>query len=187
MSFATTLLVVLAHEGGYGNDPNDRGGETFRGISRRANPGWPGWPPIDMVKRQVGAKAEAIDEHFRGDPHMENLVAELYRTKYYNPVARFSSRERPVDKMFEAGVNIGPGGAIRIAQRIVGTKADGAVGPMTLAAATTYFAQPGAEDIFISTFCHLQLEGYIKDIARNPSQLKYINGWTRRAAWRPAA
>ena len=186
MSFATTLLVVLDHEGGYAHDPNDRGGETFRGVSRRANPDWPGWLLIDAAKRAGITAPGAIDRHFAGLGQMAEHVSDLYRQKYYNPVARFTSRERPVDKMFEAGVNIGPGGAIKIAQRIVGAAPDGAIGPKTLAAATAYFAQPGAEDIFISTFCHYQLEHYVKDIARNPSQLKYIGGWTKRAAWRPA-
>ena len=29
---------TMGHEGGYVNDSNDAGGETYRGISRRFNP-----------------------------------------------------------------------------------------------------------------------------------------------------
>jgi len=37
-SFDAALKLILAHEGGYVNDPRDPGGETAYGISRRAYP-----------------------------------------------------------------------------------------------------------------------------------------------------
>ena len=36
--FKDIILDVLAHEGGYVNDPDDPGGETMMGISKRAYP-----------------------------------------------------------------------------------------------------------------------------------------------------
>jgi len=38
MSFERAVTHVLLHEGGYSNDPNDPGGETQYGISKRAYP-----------------------------------------------------------------------------------------------------------------------------------------------------
>ncbi|MGL4208543.1 MAG: glycosyl hydrolase 108 family protein, partial [Candidatus Adiutrix sp.] len=35
MGFDSALIIVLEFEGGYVHDPADRGGETFRGISRK--------------------------------------------------------------------------------------------------------------------------------------------------------
>ena len=37
-NFETIIKKVLKHEGGYVNDPTDRGGETNFGISKRAFP-----------------------------------------------------------------------------------------------------------------------------------------------------
>ncbi len=45
------ISTILSHEGGYANHPADKGGETYRGISRKANPNWEGWKYIDDVKR----------------------------------------------------------------------------------------------------------------------------------------
>ncbi len=56
MSFAEALKHTLEFEGGYANDPADRGGETFRGISRKNWPRWSGWDLIDQVKRKGADK-----------------------------------------------------------------------------------------------------------------------------------
>jgi hypothetical protein len=41
-------------EGGYVNDPMDRGLETVRGIYRVSFPNWPGWAIVDLAKTIVG-------------------------------------------------------------------------------------------------------------------------------------
>ena len=38
MSFETAVNTTLQYEGGYVNDPNDPGGETNFGISKKAYP-----------------------------------------------------------------------------------------------------------------------------------------------------
>lgn len=42
------------HEGGYANNPNDRGKETIFGISRKFWPDWEGWAILDATKDQTG-------------------------------------------------------------------------------------------------------------------------------------
>ena len=44
--------LILA-EGGYVNDSDDAGGETYLGISRKNNPNWSGWKLIDSIKKGV--------------------------------------------------------------------------------------------------------------------------------------
>ena len=185
MSFETTLPEILKAEGGYVNDPADSGGETYRGISRRANPDWPGWVLLDAAKRAGLRAREALDAHFQADQVMFDLVADLYRRKYYLPVARFRAPERATDKMFDAGVNIGPGGAVRLAQGLVGAKADGAIGPKTLALAGEYFKRPGAVEVFLADFRQAQAAFYRDIAARKPGRAKFLSGWLRRAAWLP--
>lgn len=38
-------------EGGYVNNPNDKGGETYAGIARNFHPTWSGWSYIDEIKK----------------------------------------------------------------------------------------------------------------------------------------
>ncbi|MBW1801582.1 MAG: hypothetical protein JRJ85_12745, partial [Deltaproteobacteria bacterium] len=41
--FDEAFEKTTAIEGGYVFDPDDAGGETYKGISRRFNPSWGGW------------------------------------------------------------------------------------------------------------------------------------------------
>ena len=41
---------VIKIEGGYVNDPDDAGGETYMGISRKFNPNAKFWKVIDEIK-----------------------------------------------------------------------------------------------------------------------------------------
>lgn len=36
--FQESFRIAMGHEGGYSKDPDDAGGETYKGISRKFNP-----------------------------------------------------------------------------------------------------------------------------------------------------
>jgi len=55
--FNIALQKTLAHEGGYSNDPNDMGGETYKGISRASHSVWKGWAIVDKYKKLSGFPA----------------------------------------------------------------------------------------------------------------------------------
>lgn len=100
---------TLKHEGGYANHPADKGGETYRGITRKHNPEWSGWKYIDEVKRtgkglsgwfddlkEYGvSKYNAAKSYFSSSeakytipnntlfPELENSAKELYYNKYF--------------------------------------------------------------------------------------------------------
>lgn len=185
MSFESTLPYTLAFEGGYSNDPKDAGGETYKGISRRANPDWAGWSIVDAAKRASNnMTAKGIDESLANNSIIKGLVADLYYKKYYVPVMAFKAPEKATDKMFDTGVNMGPGGAIRLAQGVIGASPDGSIGPKTLALVDTYFKH-ATEENFLTSFCKAQADFYRGIVARKPDQERFLNGWLRRAAWKP--
>ena len=45
-SFIISYRKTAKIEGGYVNDPTDKGGRTYCGISQVMHPGWPGWTKI---------------------------------------------------------------------------------------------------------------------------------------------
>ena len=70
LSFESIVQVVLKHEGGYVNDPDDSGGETNFGISKRA------FPDLDIKNL---TKEDAV---------------KIYHDKYWKPSRVESSRKR---------------------------------------------------------------------------------------------
>ena len=55
-NFDKSFNKLILTEGGYVNDPADRGGETYLGISRVHHPDSLMWPIIDDVKKVYGTK-----------------------------------------------------------------------------------------------------------------------------------
>ena len=52
-TFEDAYKKVVKVEGSYVCDSDDSGGETYKGISRRYNPKWEGWPIIDNYKKPL--------------------------------------------------------------------------------------------------------------------------------------
>ncbi len=101
---------VLSHEGGYVNDPNDPGGETKWGISKRS------YPHLNIK-----------------DLTRQDAIA-IYQRDFWQ---RVQGDKLPVPLVFQAldaAVNHGIGNAVRWMQRAAGVADDGVIGPVTLAA-----------------------------------------------------
>jgi lysozyme family protein len=117
--FPACLAIVLGHEGGFSNDPQDPGGATNLGITRTTLAAWRG-----RAVTEAEVLALSRDE-----------AMAIYRARYWD-VMRCGDLPAGLDLMvFDFGVNAGPGAGARMLQRAVGAPPDGAVGPVTLAAA----------------------------------------------------
>lgn len=103
---------MLGHEGfpGYVNDPNDPGGETVAGISRKWNPTFAGWAAVDAAKpgspTRINA-ALATNYQFRLQ------VEDHYHRFYWDPlVLDKEPSQRLADMCFDFAVNAGPNPSI---------------------------------------------------------------------------
>ncbi len=110
MDFDEAFERLIAHEGGYVNDPRDPGGETNWGISKRS------YPNLD-IKALTREQAKAI--------YLRDYWDRAGANKY-DPELGFA--------VFDAAVNSGIGNAVRFLQRAVGVADDGNIGPITVAA-----------------------------------------------------
>lgn len=108
--FNKLATKLLPREGGYANDPNDPGGETKFGISKRS------YPNVD-IKNLTWEKAQEI--YYR-DFWLGSRIAELpaWICEY----------------VFDFGINSGTQTAITYLQRQLGIADDGFIGPVTLGA-----------------------------------------------------
>ena len=123
-TFDDAYKILLKSEGGYVNDSDDSGGETYRGISRRYNLDWKGWDIIDNYKRKYQGKSLA--KVLNADDNLQAMVKDLYKEKYWDV---FELDEVPSQniayQMFDTCVNCGFGSAVRFAQASLGEKIDG--------------------------------------------------------------
>lgn len=110
MTFDDAFRTLIGHEGGYVNHPDDPGGETKFGITKRTY-------PDEDIRDMTLARAKVI-----------------YRRDFWDRV-RGDELPYPIAfQLFDAAVNSGRGNAIRWMQAAAGVAADGKFGPLTLAA-----------------------------------------------------
>jgi lysozyme family protein len=149
------LETILHHEGGYVNHPKDPGGETNLGVTKR------------------------VYEEFGGTKDMKDLtvedVAPIYKTGYWDKV---KGDELPSGLdlcVFDFGVNAGPGRAAKYLQTMIGTVADGGIGPNTLRTLKGYVEENGIDKT---------IKDYQADRQSYYEQLSTFDtfgkGWTRR-------
>lgn len=109
--------VILA-EGGYVNDPDDAGGETYLGISRKNNPKWVGWEVIDDIKKKYGTKN--ITSRLKKDVVLTNSAKLLYKQNYWDVLELDDIPSQGIaHQLFDTCVNCGKTTAIRIAQQVL--------------------------------------------------------------------
>lgn len=120
MTFDDAFLRLLGHEGGFVNDPADKGGATRYGVT-------------EAVARAHGYKGRMQDLPL-------DTAKGIYRKAYWGGIDDLPDAVRY--DVFDATVNSGSGNAVRWLQAAAGVAADGQLGPMTLAAVRN--AEPGA-------------------------------------------
>ncbi|MDP4270455.1 MAG: glycosyl hydrolase 108 family protein [Bacteroidota bacterium] len=170
--FKIALQKTLLHEGGYINDPDDLGGETYKGISRAAHSNWHGWEIIDNYKSKPGFLA-SLDK----DVELQKEVEVFYWTNFWLPMKIYDVRNQTTaNSLFDFAVNAGIQISVRLAQSIIGTIADGIFGEQTLAKINAF--DPSH---FQAAFTVAKIEHYISIIQKRPTNKKYLYGWIARA------
>ncbi len=106
--------VILA-EGGYVNDKDDSGGETYLGISRRNNQRWVGWSIIDKEKKK-GIKN--INSRLKQNKELTESAKAYYKQHYWDILELDDIPSQNIaHQLFDTCVNCGKTTAIRIAQQ----------------------------------------------------------------------
>lgn len=97
----------------------DSGGETWSGISRKANPSWSGWKILDQIKNKKNGQKFST-------PELEERKQSLYRTNYWNPIWGDEIKNQKVaNDLYDTGVNCGVSMSIRLSERQFGMKETG--------------------------------------------------------------
>jgi lysozyme family protein len=182
--FQTAYNITMSHEGGYVNDPDDSGGETYAGIARRYHPDWEGWKIIDEIKKtRELQRFEIID-----DPRLKHLVGSFYKKKYWDVNYLDHVKDQAIaNELFDTGVNMGTGTAAKMLQQSLNLlnrnereysdiAEDGAIGNITL----NTLSQCPHKKALLKTLNGFQFMRYYNICRRNPAQEKFMRGWLKR-------
>lgn len=159
---ADIISLILTHEGGLVDNPDDRGGITRYGVT------------IDTLasfrKSPVTAddiKALTVQE-----------ASALYLAKYivgpnFDQVLSINLRTALVD----FGVLFGPIRAIQALQGIIGYPQDGVLGPKSLAAVNSW---PDKRAL-VNELSAARISRHVDRVTVDPTQLQFLKGWIFRA------
>jgi len=151
--FTKAFQLIIANEGGYVNDPNDPGGETKFGISKRSY-------PKEDIKNLTIERAQ-----------------EIYLHDFWNPILGDQINDQNIaNSIFDFAVNAGTHVSEELAQIVVKTPVDGTIGKQTILAINSIDPEK-----FLASFKVEKITRYIKICKKRPESKKYFFGWVCRA------
>ncbi|EPS3324240.1 glycoside hydrolase family 108 protein [Acinetobacter baumannii] len=174
MNIEQYLEELIKREGGYVNNPADRGGATKYGIT-------------EAVARASGYKGNMKDLPL-------DVAKAIYRKNYWT-LPRFDQvntlSSAVAEELLDTGVNCGTGFAKPLLQRALNLlnnnvkagwldlEVDGVYGSATLGALETYLSKRGkeGEKVLVRVLNIMQGQRYIEICERNPKQEQFFYGW----------
>ncbi len=153
---------IIRREGGFVDDPDDRGGATKYGITQETLSEHLGRPASrdDVFNLSEMTAALIYEERYIKAPHFDRIENEPLR-----------------GLVVDCGVNHGPSRAAKWLQQAVKVTADGAVGPNTL----TALNRADAGEVYLYVLAK-RIRFYGSIISNDHSQAKFAAGWLNRAA-----
>ena len=116
--FEKSFKRVVFNEGGYVNDPDDAGGETYMGISRRAYPNSIIWKHIDEITKKY-MTIKIINQKLKENTELTEKIKAIYKSDYWMPFNLDKGySQRLADQIFDNAVNRGVASTKKLIQRI---------------------------------------------------------------------
>ncbi|ADO44960.1 protein of unknown function DUF847 [Hydrogenobacter thermophilus TK-6] len=178
-AFDYALLFTLKWEGGYVNDPNDPGGETNYGITRRT---------LELARQKGLVFKESVKDIDRED------AAVIYRRFYWEPLKCDDMPLWVAVLVFDTGVNQGIRYAgLHLQSALNNLKhhggayfslaEDGMIGDKTLSALRELSIHPlEVKQLFIRLYCVNRDIRYTELVGNNPKLKKFLKGWFFRTS-----
>jgi lysozyme family protein len=177
-SFNAALLRTKEFEGGWSNDPHDRGGATKYGVTHAT---WAAW-----LRNPASFKFGKLPESVADISW--NMAVPLYRALYWD-TCRCSELldDALAARVFDFAVNSGTGRAVKSLQQAFNRikpdewnelKEDGVIGPITVQAINR--ASSKYEAAMLASYNYSRAKFFESIVQNNPSQRRFLRGWFQR-------
>lgn len=195
--FTEAFINTNAYEGLYVNNPFDRGGETYAGISRRYWEHWEGWEIVDAIKCK--ASVENLNYTLSNDEKLNALLFEFYQDNFWKPNSLMLFPQSIANELYDSGVNQGVEIAAQHLQRALNLlnrnerdfkdlKVDGKIGMKTMSAFYTYMktakwatrSKHLCEKWLVKLLDYFQCARYVQIVEDDPAQELFLPGWMKR-------
>ena len=163
--FYATIPLVMRYEGGFVNDPVDRGGKTNMGITQNF---------LNAYRKKAGVKARDVKELKKDD------AIALYKVEWDNRGFGLLDNADIMKLVYDFSVNSGPKTAIGYLQKLLNTKGhnlvvDGYIGNKTNQAVNAVDANWLKRELQRSRAEHCD-----RIVDRHPEQKRFTRGWFYR-------
>lgn len=183
--FNKAFKKLLPVEGGYVNNSKDRGGETYKGISRKYWATWLGWEIIDSLRKEPNFPKNLVNHE-----RLQNLVNEFYKLNFWDKISGDAIINQSIsEELFDSSVNVGVSESIHFLQASLNIlnrngklfpdiTDDGKMGPKTLQQLNDF----DEEKHLLRALNSYQGAYYIELLENDPSQEEFTRGWLIRAS-----
>lgn len=181
--FNVAYKETMKIEGLYANNPNDSGGETWKGIARKKHPAWAGWAIVDSYRSKPGFPGNLVDAI-----GLQEQVLSFYKKAFWDMLSLDKvSDQRIGNELFDTGLNMGMAIAGSFLQRALNLAnrnekdyadlpVDGVVGVRTISTLNNSKDQ----NLVLKLLNILQGARYISICENDPTQEIFLRSWMSR-------
>lgn len=181
-AFEVANKKSMNFEGGYVNDPDDPGAETYKGISRRYHPEVAIWPIIDKMIYMDGV----VSTH----PELDKIIHDWYKVWHWDFFGLdHINDQRIANEIYDSGINLGRRTVGKFVQECSNThfeeshilKVDGYPGPRTQTNLAKIIVMGSARiDTLYKQLNSEQGHHYTMAANKNPRLKRFVVGWYKR-------
>lgn len=161
-TFKKALAIVFDSEGGFVDDPDDKGGRTNLGVTQGT---------LDAFRRNYAAHADGFPVDVKGLTHAQ--AEEIYYHMFWEAAGCERMPAMVAVAVFDYAVNSGPMKAFKRLQEALGVEPDGVWGPKTEAALARMDS-----GLAVDNLMRIRFEKWADD----STAWKYRKGWFQRGA-----
>ena len=117
-NFEKGFKKIIANEGGYVNDKDDKGGETFMGITRKNHPNIAIWKIIDDYIDMYNSTYGLV-KYIKNNEVAMNSIKNVYKKQYWDKLLLDKvTSQRIANELFDDCVNRGVNATLKLIRQL---------------------------------------------------------------------